>query len=154
MRNSCIISFADNILNTCSVRWQGINGWYSSRFVYVSLAEQVSRALTWIRSRHSPNDKRNEQDKPFVVLFHISLPRLTVSTGDQLQGDVQHWLSPPDPSINHNFVSNARHNGTAAWFFESNTIREWKATGSFLWIHGKRMFSESLTTALRLITTC
>ena len=154
MRNCCINSFTDNVLNTCPVRWQGINGWYPTRFVYVSRAEQVPRTLTWIRSRPSPNDKRNEQDKTFVIFFFISLPRLTVTTGDQLQGDVQHWLSPPDPSINYNFVSKARHNGTAVWFFESNMLREWKATGSFLWIHGKRTFSEPLATNLRLITTC
>ena len=62
--------------------------------------------------------------------------------GDQLQRDVQHWLSPPDPSTNHNFVREARHRGTAAWFFESNALTGWKARGSFLWIHGKRMYFE------------
>ncbi|KAN0124433.1 hypothetical protein V8E52_002082 [Russula decolorans] len=56
---------------------------------------------------------------------------------DQLQKDVQHWLSPPDPSTNQNFVSKARHKGTAAWFFESSALTEWKAKGSLLWIHGK-----------------
>jgi hypothetical protein len=61
--------------------------------------------------------------------------------GDQLQKDVQHWLSPPDPSTNHDFVWKAHHAGTASWFFESDAIIEWKKTGSFLWIHGKRMFS-------------
>ena len=60
--------------------------------------------------------------------------------GDQLQDSVQHWLSAPDPSTNQNFVSEARRSGTAAWFFESKALAEWKATGSFLWIHGKRMF--------------
>ena len=79
----------------------------------------------------------------------ISLPILNYLAGDQLQWDVQHWLSPPDPSMNHNFVSEARHTGTAAWFFESKALAEWKATGSLLWIHGKRMFFESPTPALR-----
>ena len=105
-------------------------------------------ALTWICSRSSPNVKRNEQDETFVVSSHLLLPKPTVSTGDQLQWDVQHWLSPPDPSMNHNFVLKARHGGTAAWIFESDAIREFKATGSFLWIHGKRMFSELATSAL------
>ncbi|KAN0105623.1 Ankyrin repeat-containing domain protein [Russula decolorans] len=49
---------------------------------------------------------------------------------------VQHWLSPPDSSTYHDFVSK-RHSGTAAWFFESNKLTEWKKTGSLLWIHGK-----------------
>ena len=50
--------------------------------------------------------------------------------------------------MNHNFVRKARHSGTAAWFFESNAIKEWKATESLLWIHGKRMFFETPTSAL------
>jgi hypothetical protein len=60
--------------------------------------------------------------------------------GDQLQRDVQHWLSPPDPSANHNFVWKAHHEGTAAWFFESDILASWKSAGSLLWIHGKRTF--------------
>ena len=60
-------------------------------------------------------------------------------SGIQLQGDVQRWLSPPDPSTNHDFVWSAHHEGTAAWFLESDIYNEWKATGSLLWIHGKRM---------------
>ena len=68
--------------------------------------------------------------------------------GDQLRQDVQHWLSPPDPSTNQNFVRKARHSGTAAWFFKSNELTEWKSTGSLLWIHGKRTFCDSTTTAL------
>ena len=59
--------------------------------------------------------------------------------GDQLQESVQRWLSAPNPSTNQNFVSKARRSGTATWFFESNALADWKATGSFLWIHGKRM---------------
>ena len=68
--------------------------------------------------------------------------------GDQLQGDVKQWLSPPDPSTNHIFVSKARHNETATWFIGSDALKEWKETGSFLWIHGKRMFFEPSASAL------
>ena len=81
---------------------------------------------------------------------HLSLSRPTYSVGDQLQKDVQHWLSPPDPSTNQNFVSKARHKGTAAWFFESSALTIWKAKGSLLWIHGKRMFFELPMSALHL----
>ena len=50
------------------------------------------------------------------------------------------WLSPPDPSINHNIASNAQHQGTATWFFEGDIFTEWKSksTGPLLWIYGKR----------------
>jgi hypothetical protein len=65
--------------------------------------------------------------------------------GVQLQRDVQRWLSPPDPSTNHDFVWSARHDGTAAWFLEGDVYKKWKETGSLLWIHGKRMLSELST---------
>ena len=68
-------------------------------------------------------------------------PRLMIFVGDQLRWDIQRWLSPPDPSTNHDFVRRARHSGSAAWFFESDVLTEWKASGSLLWIHGKRKFS-------------
>ena len=70
--------------------------------------------------------------------------------GDQLQKDVQHWLSPPDPSTNQNFVSKLRHKGTAAWFFETSVLTEWKAKGSLLWVHGKRTSFELPMSALHL----
>ena len=70
--------------------------------------------------------------------------------GDQLQKDVQYWLSPPDPSTNQNFVLKARHEGTARWFFESSVLAEWKAKGSLLWIHGKRASFELTMSALHL----
>ncbi|KAH9026584.1 hypothetical protein EDB85DRAFT_164570 [Lactarius pseudohatsudake] len=47
------------------------------------------------------------------------------------------WLSPVDPSINHNITQKAQHKGTAVWFFQGNIFIEWKSTGSLLWVHGK-----------------
>ena len=106
-------------------------------------------ALIWVCSRSSPNVKRNEQDQTFVDFFTPRFCRYQeYIAGGQLQGEVKHWLSPPDPSTNHIFVSKARHSGTAAWFFGSDALTEWKAKGSFLWIHGKRMFSEPPASAL------
>jgi len=77
-----------------------------------------------------------------LVALHDVLNDMNKMKRDQLQRDVRHWLSPPDPSTNHNFVREARHGGTAAWFFESRSLTEWKARGSLLWIHGKRMYFE------------
>jgi len=75
----------------------------------------------------------------------VALHRLEYKTNkiqrDQLQRDVQHWLSPPDPSSNHDLFWKAHHDGTAAWFFESDVLAGWKSAGSLLWIHGKRAFS-------------
>jgi hypothetical protein len=50
--------------------------------------------------------------------------------------------------MNQNFVRRARHKGTAAWFFESNALSEWKSRGSLLWIHGKRTFFQPSTSTL------
>ncbi|KAH9990328.1 hypothetical protein BJV77DRAFT_621137 [Russula vinacea] len=33
-----------------------------------------------------------------------------------LRDSLLRWLSPPDPSINHNIASKAQHSGTARWF--------------------------------------
>ena len=59
-------------------------------------------------------------------------------TGNQLRDSLLRWLSPPDPSQNHNIASKAHHNGTTRWFFQGSIFNNWKSTGSFLWVHGKR----------------
>ena len=64
----------------------------------------------------------------------------TVNLTESLQQEnLKEWLSPPDPSINHNIVRKAYHKGTASWFFQGGIFREWKLSPSLLWIHGKRM---------------
>ncbi|KAH9959278.1 hypothetical protein BC827DRAFT_1269037 [Russula dissimulans] len=55
----------------------------------------------------------------------------------QLRECVHKWLSPSDPSTNHNISCGTRHEGTATWFFQGSIFKEWKTTGSLLWIHGK-----------------
>jgi hypothetical protein len=86
----------------------------------------------------------NEINKTKRLLFSsprfVSFPSLTTHIGEHLRWEVQHWLSPPDPSTNQNFVRRARLKGTTAWFFEGNALAEWKSRGSLLWIHGKRTF--------------
>ena len=49
------------------VRRQGINGWYSTGFGYMTLAEQVSPVLTRFRSLSSPNVERSKRDETFVT---------------------------------------------------------------------------------------
>ncbi|KAH9981775.1 hypothetical protein BJV77DRAFT_354094 [Russula vinacea] len=55
----------------------------------------------------------------------------------QLQENVYKWLSPSDPSTNHNIACGTYHKKMATWFFQGNIFGEWKSTGSLLWIHGK-----------------
>src|SRR5712671_2259902 len=113
--------------------------------IWVHISKFVLPMLTCDCSFHSPDGKRNEQNEPSVIpVFYYFVPRdQGCSAGDQLQRDVQRWLSPPDPSTNHDIVWKAHHNGTAAWFFETDVLREWRTTDSLLWIHGKRMFPQS-----------
>ncbi|EMD37971.1 hypothetical protein CERSUDRAFT_72606 [Gelatoporia subvermispora B] len=47
------------------------------------------------------------------------------------------WLSPPDPSTDHNAALNLHHEGTATWFTEGEIMREWIIVGSLLWVYGK-----------------
>jgi hypothetical protein len=61
-------------------------------------------------------------------------------TGNQLSQLLRAWLSPADPSTNHNLAQKAQFKGTAVWFFQGGVIIEWKSTGSLLWIYGKRAF--------------
>ncbi|KAH9988615.1 hypothetical protein BJV77DRAFT_732211 [Russula vinacea] len=64
--------------------------------------------------------------------------KLEQANRNQLKDSLLRWLSPPDPSINHNIACKAHHTGTAQWFFQGSIFDQWKSTGSFLWVHGKR----------------
>jgi uncharacterized protein YoxC len=81
--------------------------------------DQAARLSSICSARHSP---------------HI-LP------GNQLRDRLLQWLSPPDSSTNHNIACKASHSGTAKWFFQGTIFNQWKSTGPFLWIHGKRASS-------------
>ncbi|KAH9176597.1 ankyrin repeat-containing domain protein [Lactarius sanguifluus] len=59
------------------------------------------------------------------------------SQRDQLHEKSRQWLSPADPSTNYNIACKAYHDGTATWFIQGATFREWEVTGSLLWIHGR-----------------
>ena len=71
-------------------------------------------------------------------LISIDYGALHVVSENQLRENVHKWLSPPDPSTNHNIACGTHHKKTATWFFEGSIFREWKSTGSLLWVHGKR----------------
>ncbi|KAF8257304.1 hypothetical protein EI94DRAFT_1818349 [Lactarius quietus] len=56
---------------------------------------------------------------------------------NQLKQLLRTWLSPADPSTNHNIARTAQHEGTEVWFFQGSIFTQWKSNGSLLWIHGK-----------------
>jgi len=59
-------------------------------------------------------------------------------TGKQIQAEFRTWLSPPNPSVNHNIACDIQHEGTAMWFIQGIKFDEWKKNGSLLWIRGNR----------------
>jgi hypothetical protein len=72
--------------------------------------------------------------------------------GDQVRENLRRWVTPPDPSTNHNVACGTQHEGTARWFFRGGIFGEWKSSGSLLWIYGKRiLFSLSSDRFLMII---
>jgi hypothetical protein len=86
-------------------------------------------------------------------LISVDYGASPVHSGNQLRESIHKWLSPPDPSTNHNIACGTHQKKTATWFFEGSIFREWKSTGSFLWIHGKRL-PYPLSTRLPLMASC
>jgi hypothetical protein len=72
-------------------------------------------------------------------LISVHFQVLPIFSGNQLRECIYEWLSPSDPSTNHNIACGTHHKKTASWFFQGTIFQEWKSTGSLLWIHGKRL---------------
>src|SRR6266702_2718814 len=86
---------------------------------------------------------------PFATVSSVS----NLLTGNQLRESLRRWVTPPDPSANHNIARDIHHRGTAEWFFRCSIFEEGKSTGSLLWIYGKRMLFPLFPNRL-LITVC
>ena len=85
------------------------------------------------------SDQINNQNRESPHNFIAASRETTTSlTGNELRKDLRKWIAPPDPSVNYNTASDAHHEGTAAWCTKGNTLAVWEASGSLLWIHGKR----------------
>jgi hypothetical protein len=83
-------------------------------------------------------DGKEAKRAPFPSLIGIKYVVLHIISENQLRENIHKWLSPPDPSTNHNIACGTHHKKTATWFFQGSIFREWKSRGSLLWIHGKR----------------
>ena len=60
-----------------------------------------------------------------------------VIEGNQQWGSLHKWLSPPDPSTNHNIACSTHQKRMADWFFQGSIFARWKSSDPLLWIHGK-----------------
>jgi hypothetical protein len=95
-------------------------------------------------------DNLNRESSPkFITADHKAS---NSRTGNEFRKDLRKWIAPPDPSVNFNTASDAHHEGTAAWCTKGDTVVTWKASGSLLWIHGKRTYHIQSTVWASLIT--
>jgi hypothetical protein len=84
----------------------------------------------------------NDMDESKSLSFNLVSAEhgaLLILSGNQLRESTHNWLSPPDPSTNHNIACGTHHKKAATWFFQGGIYQEWKSAGSLLWIHGKRL---------------
>ena len=119
------LSVVCQILLTSTFRWQASKSCGTGNQIGT---QQVANDIDEIKCSWIPN----------LPLLRSSC--LNFLTGNQLIQLLRSWLSPADPSTNHNIAQKAQHIGTAAWLFQGQIIIKWKSTGSLLWIHGKRTF--------------
>ncbi|KAH9012832.1 hypothetical protein EDB83DRAFT_2189816, partial [Lactarius deliciosus] len=94
------------------------------------------------------NQLTNINRSSFSDLIAADHEKLTSLTGNELRKDLRKWVSPPDPSVNYNTASGAHHEGTATWCTKGNTVTDWKASGSLLWIHGKPGSGKSILSSV------
>ncbi|KAN0130216.1 hypothetical protein V8E53_011973 [Lactarius tabidus] len=92
------------------------------------------------------NKLKDVDDKMGIVVqdgkdVKLVLQQTSCSVDDvkwnQLRESLRRWVTPPDPSTNHNIACDIHHGGTAEWFFRGGIFAEWKSNGSLLWIYGK-----------------
>ena len=83
-------------------------------------------------------DQVNRESSPNPTT--LTLQTLQIFSGSELRERLRIWLSPPNPSINHNIACDAQHEGSAQWFFRGTIFSKWKFTGPLLWVHGKRAY--------------
>jgi hypothetical protein len=99
--------------------------WLTQEESRMAIAENL-RTTKQVERSSSPN------------LVGIGNGTLCIISERQLRESIHKWLSPTDPSTNHNIACGTHHKKTATWFFEGNIYKDWKAKGFLLWIHGKR----------------
>ena len=100
--------------------------------------DRVADVYDRVRALEDVDDEVKRSWSPNCI--HTGRAGLTILTENRLREELRRWLSPPDPSTNHKIARHAHHKGTATWFFEGRTYKQWKSIGSesLLWIHGKR----------------
>jgi hypothetical protein len=100
--------------------------------------DKLTREEAWVVIAENLRAIDQVKRSSFLDLINADYRSSCIISENQLRESIHRWLSPPDPSTNHNIACGAHHENTAKWFFEGNVYREWKTEGSILWVHGKR----------------
>ncbi|KAI0289213.1 hypothetical protein BC826DRAFT_957470 [Russula brevipes] len=103
-------------------------------------ARRIKRVLKRLAGKTEVEDALSRLDmltkEENLAVIAKSLEMLYELKRNQLRQSFRTWLPPPDPSINHITACKDQQSGTARWFIEGSTFREWKENGSLLWIRG------------------
>jgi hypothetical protein len=80
-----------------------------------------------------------------VIPYHADR-RLALDAHDkQRRQDIYKWLAAPDYESKHLNAVGEWEKDTGSWFMEGESFHGWKGQPkSFLWLHGKGMFSACL----------
>jgi hypothetical protein len=153
----------DDTVKVVDKRLEGVDGKVGSviqgRLFFLHWAPIPSSAFTLLGVKETGvaiqqvfnqvNNLNREQSLKYIIVDHKAS---NSCTGNELRKDLRKWIAPPDPSVNFNTASDAHHEGTAAWCTKGDTVVTWKASGSLLWIHGKRTYPIIFTVHASLIT--
>ncbi|KAH9956631.1 hypothetical protein BC827DRAFT_748423 [Russula dissimulans] len=88
-------------------------------------------------------DKLTQEETRTTVARNLEMTHSIKDAAETLKRNqsrehLRTWLSPPNPSINHNIACGSHHDTTGAWFVHGSLFNKWKSSGSLLWVYGKR----------------
>ncbi|KAN0141624.1 hypothetical protein V8E53_000086, partial [Lactarius tabidus] len=86
--------------------------------------------------RDATSDIKDDAKETKVIVQQIA-SEINSRDWERILDDLQRWLTPPDPSTNHNLACSSQHERTAVWVFSDNIYKKWESSGSLFWIHGK-----------------
>jgi hypothetical protein len=80
-----------------------------------------------------------------MIPYHADRRLVLEAHDKQRRKDIYKWLAAPDYESKHVNAVGEREKGTGSWFLEGESFLGWKGQPkSFLWLHGKGMFSACL----------
>ena len=153
-------------LNRVASKLAAIQGW-----------RKLGKAFTWPFGKKEIAELLSTIERQKIILSlarqddHIALSKAIEGQALDIRGKVEElhtklsasekyekvrkWLSPPDPSSNHNKAVKLHHGNTGDWFLQSDAYKTWLSeSGHLLWLHGipgcgKTILSSTIVEELR-----